>query len=48
VELTRLLGSARAFRRFSLEFESHARQVPFKVRIETAASGKRYMKDGEG
>ncbi len=46
VEITRALGSPRAFRRFSLDFEGHARKVPFKVKIETAESGKRYVKDG--
>jgi hypothetical protein len=46
-EATRLIGSPRAFRRFSLEFDEHARKVPFKVRIEAGAEGKRYVKEGE-
>ncbi len=47
IEITRLLGSPRAFRRFSLEFEGHAEKVPFKVRIEPGPDGKRYVKEGE-
>jgi hypothetical protein len=47
VEVTRFLGSPRAFRRFSLDFEEHVRKVPFKVRIEAGAEGKRYVKEGE-
>ena len=46
-EVTRFLGSPRAFRRFSLEFEANARKVPFRVRIEAGADGKRYVKEGE-
>ncbi|MBI5544625.1 MAG: hypothetical protein HY901_12100 [Deltaproteobacteria bacterium] len=46
-EVTKMVGSPRAFRRFSLDFEEHARKVPFRVRIETAADGKRYVKEGE-
>lgn len=46
-EVTAFLGSPRAFRRFSLDFDEHIRKVPFKVRIETAADGKRYVKEGE-
>lgn len=44
VELTQMLGNARKVRRFSMEFEEHLKQVPFSVRIETTASGKRYVK----
>ncbi|HSP81702.1 MAG TPA: BREX-6 system phosphatase PglZ [Myxococcaceae bacterium] len=47
LEATRFLGSPRAFRRFSLEFDAHARKLPFKVRIEAGAEGKRYVKEGE-
>ena len=46
-EVTGFLGSPRAFRRFSLDFEEHVRKVPFKVRIEAGADGKRYVKEGE-
>lgn len=46
-EVTGLLGSPRAFRRFSLEFESHLPKLPFKVRIETAEGGKRYVREGD-
>lgn len=44
VELTQMLGNARKVRRFSIEFEEHLKQVPFSVRIETTASGKRYVR----
>ena len=46
-EVVRLLGSPRAARRFALEFEGHTSKLPFRVRIETAASGKRYRKEGD-
>lgn len=46
-EVTNLLGSPRAFRRFSLEFEEHLPKLPFKVRIETAEGGKRYVREGD-
>jgi hypothetical protein len=46
-ELFHLLGSPRAARRFAIEFEDHARKVPFFVRIETTASGKRYVREDE-
>ncbi|MGB8929879.1 MAG: BREX-6 system phosphatase PglZ [Anaeromyxobacteraceae bacterium] len=46
-EVTGFLGSPRAFRRFSLAFEEYAAKVPFKVRIETASDGKRYVKEEE-
>lgn len=46
-EVTGFLGSPRAYRRFALEFEAHARKVPFRVRIEPLADGKRYVKEGE-
>lgn len=43
-ELNQMLGSPRQVRRFSMEFEEHLKLVPFSVRIETTASGKRYVK----
>jgi hypothetical protein len=46
-EVTSLLGSPRAFRRFSLEFETHLPKLPFKVRIEAAEGGKRYVREGD-
>jgi len=45
-EAIELLGSARAMRRFSLAFEEHLKKVPFPVRIEASASGKRYVREG--
>ncbi len=44
-EATAMLKGARAFRKFSLEFEQHAERVPFKIRIETGGDGKRYVKE---
>lgn len=46
-EVTKALGSPRAFRRFSLEFDSHLEKLPFRVRIETGEGGKRYVKEGD-
>ena len=46
-EVTNLLGSPRAFRRFSLEFEVHLPKLPFRVRIEPAEGGKRYVREGD-
>jgi len=43
-ELTQMLGSARLVRRFSMEFEEHLQKVPFPVKIETTANGKRYVR----
>ena len=44
-EVTTLLGSPRAFRRFSLEFETHLAKLPFKVRVESGDGGKRYVRE---
>jgi hypothetical protein len=46
-EVTNLVGSPRAFRRFSLDFETHLPKLPFKVRIEAAEGGKRYVREGD-
>ena len=46
-EVTRMLGSPRAFRRFSLDFDEHVRKVPFRIRMEPGTDGKRYVKEGE-
>jgi len=46
-EVVGFVGSARAFRRFSIDFEQHAQKVPFRMRIEPGADGKRYVKEGE-
>jgi hypothetical protein len=47
LEMTHLLGSPRAFRRFSLELEVHLPKLPFRVRIETTEGGKRYVREGD-
>ncbi len=44
-ELVTMLGSQRGVRRFALRFEEYADKVPFRLRIEVQATGKRYMKD---
>lgn len=44
-EVTHLLGSPRAFRRFSVEWEQHLAKLPFKVRIEPGEGGKRYVRE---
>lgn len=44
-EVTHILGSPRAFRRFSVEFDVHLEKLPFRVRIETADDGKRYVRE---
>ncbi len=46
-ELTGLLGSPRAFRRFSVEFDIHLAKLPFRVRVESGEGGKRYVKEGD-
>jgi hypothetical protein len=47
-EVARMLGGARAMRRFSLAFDDLARRAPFEVRIETVGGVKRYVRDGGG
>lgn len=44
-EVTGLLGSPRAFRRFSLDFDEHLPKLPFGVRIEAGEGGKRYVRE---
>ena len=38
------LGNARKARRFAVDFESYLPLLPFKVMVESAASGKRWVK----
>jgi hypothetical protein len=45
-EATRLLGGARYFRQFSLEFETY--RCPFRVRIEMSGGIKCYVRDERG
>ena len=45
-EATRMLGSARAFRRFSRKFDAYAQQCRFRITIEHASTGKRYVRQG--
>ena len=44
IEMTQMLGKPSQFRRFSRDFETYLSRVPFSVRIENTASGKRYVK----
>jgi hypothetical protein len=46
-EVITMLGDARALRRFSRAFDALAERLPFLIRIETAPSGKRYVKEGD-
>ena len=43
-EVTAMLGSPRAARKFALTFESHARALPFRIGIDTVDGGKRYIR----
>ena len=45
-EVVKLLGDARKARRFSREFEGYAQVAPFRVRIESSAGVKRYIREG--
>ncbi|MGB8297555.1 MAG: BREX-6 system phosphatase PglZ [Polyangia bacterium] len=44
-EIIRKLGTARAARRFALGLDENLKRLPFKVRSETNASGKRYVRE---
>lgn len=46
-ELAAMLGSPRAARRFSLEFDAHLAKLPFGVRTEPAEGGKRYVREAD-
>jgi len=46
-EATNLLGSPRAFRRFSAELDVHLPKLPFEVRTEMTDAGKRYVREGD-
>ncbi len=45
-DATGMLGSPRAFRRFSQQFERYADHAPFEVRIDAASGQKRYVREG--
>ena len=44
-EIITILGNPRAARRFALDFDSLVGRLPFRVRSEVNASGKRYVRD---
>jgi hypothetical protein len=44
LEATAMLGSPRAVRRFTTQFEEHVKLLPFHVQVESAATGKRWVK----
>jgi len=46
-EATRLLGSPRAFRRFSAVVEVYLPRLPYRLRTESTDSGKRYVREGD-
>jgi hypothetical protein len=43
-EVGQLLGSPRRMRQFARDFDDLVRHLPFRVQIETGASGKRYIR----
>lgn len=47
-EAAEMLGGARGLRRFARQFEHHAQQAPFDVRIDVVAGVKRYVREGGG
>ena len=47
VEIIKMLGNARAARRFALNFDGFLAKLPFRVRSESNASGKRYVREEE-
>jgi hypothetical protein len=47
-EAAAMLGGAREFRRFALNFENHAKLAPFSVRIDVVGGVKRYVREGAG
>ena len=44
-DATGMLGSPRAFRRFSQSFEQFAERAPFEVRIDVSSGQKRYVRE---
>jgi hypothetical protein len=44
VELIKVLGSARAARKFTLMLEEYSQQLPFDIKVQPSASGSRYTK----
>ena len=44
-EAVRILGSPRAFRSFSAQFDELMKRVPFGARVEMTPDGKRYVKE---
>lgn len=44
-EMVTMLGNPRKVRRFSRDFETYQALVPFRVRVESTPTGKRYVKD---
>jgi len=44
-EATHLLGSPRAFRRFSAEIDDYLPKLPFRIRTESGEGGKRYVRE---
>jgi hypothetical protein len=45
-ECTNMLGTPRAFRRFSRKLEEYAQRAPFDVRVERINQVKRYVRVG--
>jgi PglZ domain len=47
-EVARLMGGARAARRFANQFEALARKAPFGAHIDVVGGVKRYVREGSG
>lgn len=46
-DLIEILGSSRAARRFAPALDALLPRIPFRVRVETSAQGKRYVREGD-
>ena len=46
-QAAKILGGARAVRRFSNAFDEYAKKAPFVARIETVGGVKRYVREGQ-
>lgn len=45
-EIIQILGTGRAARKFARQFDTYAQVIPFRVRIESSAGVKRYIREG--
>lgn len=47
MELVALLGTPRSARHFAGRYEQYTERLPFKIRVESGAGGKSYVREGE-